>query len=146
MHALLAGVPTFTGIQLATMHPEFVTALETRLRAERSELIERVRRHLHASDDPRQFALANHLNDVGDWTLADLMGDLDIAMLGHELSGLRDIDEALKRMASGTYGICSDCGRPISQERLTAQPAARLCLPCKELFERRRGIVSRVPL
>jgi len=116
---------------------------ETRLILERKALLARIEEQLHSSDDPKQLALANRLAQIGDWALADLQGEIDIALLGHELSGVREIDAELRRIARGTYGVCADCGKPIDFRRLNAQPAARLCLACKEAFEKRRGIVSR---
>lgn len=116
--------------------------LEMRLIQERKALLARIEKQLHESDDPKQFGLANRLSEIGDWTLADLQGEIDVALLSHELSELREIDAALKRIVRGSYGICSDCGKPIDLKRLNAQPAARLCLACKEAFEKRRGIVS----
>jgi DnaK suppressor protein len=44
---------------------------------------------------------------------------------------LEDIDEALRNIESGTYGICTSCGEPIDRERLEAVPYAQLCLKCK---------------
>ena len=38
---------------------------------------------------------------------------------------LRDIDDALRRLDDGTYGLCVVCGRPIPDERLEANPTAR---------------------
>lgn len=43
---------------------------------------------------------------------------------------LKDILEALKRMESGTYGICENCNQEISPDRLRANPAARTCIKC----------------
>lgn len=37
---------------------------------------------------------------------------------------LREVARALKRIAEGTYGACASCGKPISDERLRANPAA----------------------
>jgi len=45
----------------------------------------------------------------------------------------RDLDEiaaARKRVATGAYGVCERCGRPIAPERLEARPAARTCVTC----------------
>jgi RNA polymerase-binding protein DksA len=124
------------------MEPQNVSKFEARLRQERAVLLDRIRRQLHRSDDPELLALADQLSREDGWATADLQSDIDIAMLGQEFSGLRDIDEALKRIAKGDYGICKDCGQPIDVKRLNAQPAARVCLACKEAFEKRRGIVS----
>jgi DnaK suppressor protein len=54
-----------------------------------------------------------------------------IAVVETLRSNLRDVDIALMRLASGEYGICERCGRPIAPERLEAIPWARLCIECK---------------
>jgi DnaK suppressor protein len=43
---------------------------------------------------------------------------------------LGDVDDALARVADGSYGTCESCGRPIAAERLAARPAARTCIAC----------------
>ena len=43
---------------------------------------------------------------------------------------LKEVNEALNRIAKGQYGICGNCGKNISQERLAVSPEARLCLDC----------------
>jgi DnaK suppressor protein len=50
---------------------------------------------------------------------------------------LRSIDTALRRMAEGRYGACSDCGEPIGLQRLLAQPHALRCAACQRAYERR---------
>ncbi len=44
---------------------------------------------------------------------------------------LRQIDDALDRLMAGAYGRCSDCGNVMEEKRLTADPAASLCLSCQ---------------
>jgi RNA polymerase-binding protein DksA len=54
---------------------------------------------------------------------------------------LLEINEGLRRIARGEYGVCESCGNPILRARLEAMPTARLCLSCKEKEERAaRGI------
>jgi RNA polymerase-binding transcription factor DksA len=43
---------------------------------------------------------------------------------------LREIEDALKRIADGTYGICVSCGGPVPKARLEVVPHARLCMKC----------------
>ena len=45
---------------------------------------------------------------------------------------LQAIEGALRRIDEGTYGVCRDCGDPISEARLTAIPWTRSCISCKE--------------
>jgi len=49
---------------------------------------------------------------------------------------LLEINEALRRLYRGEYGVCESCGKPIARARLEAMPYARLCVACKELEER----------
>jgi len=45
---------------------------------------------------------------------------------------LQAIDEAIARLEKGTYGVCRDCGEPVSPARLNAIPWTRVCIACKE--------------
>ncbi|MEI6667640.1 MAG: TraR/DksA family transcriptional regulator [Acidobacteriota bacterium] len=45
---------------------------------------------------------------------------------------LQAIDEAVVRLEKGTYGLCRDCGEPVSSARLNAIPWTRVCITCKE--------------
>jgi DnaK suppressor protein len=49
---------------------------------------------------------------------------------------LEQINDALRRMEAGTYGLCESCGRPIEAARLEALPYATLCLADKQRDER----------
>ena len=40
------------------------------------------------------------------------------------------LEQAAARMESGTYGVCTRCGRPIASERLEAIPDATTCVTC----------------
>ncbi|OGU30510.1 MAG: hypothetical protein A2X67_06915 [Ignavibacteria bacterium GWA2_55_11] len=44
---------------------------------------------------------------------------------------LNYLDDALKRIETGTYGFCTDCGKLIEKERLEAVPHAQQCVQCK---------------
>ena len=48
--------------------------------------------------------------------------------LDREYTELEEVQDALKRIDAGTYGICEICGRPIEPARLEAVPWARYCL------------------
>ena len=48
---------------------------------------------------------------------------------------LQRIDEALARLAAGTYGVCVACGEPIAPARLQAEPASARCQPCQRRYE-----------
>ena len=49
---------------------------------------------------------------------------------------IREIDEALARVATGAYGVCIDCAAGIPDERLAARPQAARCIACQRRAER----------
>jgi DnaK suppressor protein len=52
---------------------------------------------------------------------------------------LYHINEALRRIRKGEYGICQNCGKQIQKARLEAVPHARLCIDCKEREEEEKS-------
>lgn len=59
--------------------------------------------------------------------------ELDYGLTENEEDLLREIDAALERIEAGTYGTCSNCGKPIGEERLEALPWTDLCIDCAKL-------------
>ena len=52
------------------------------------------------------------------------------------------MQEAIKRIDDGTFGICEACGGPISEKRLMARPVTTDCIDCKtkqEKLEKLKG-------
>jgi DnaK suppressor protein len=47
---------------------------------------------------------------------------------------LREVEEALRRVQEGSYGICQECEEPISPKRLQALPWAKFCVRCQEML------------
>ena len=47
------------------------------------------------------------------------------------------VEDALRRIRTGGYGLCEECGRRIHPKRLDAIPWAALCLRCQELEDRK---------
>jgi len=71
--------------------------------------------------------------------LDDLVIHVDVALAEIGAASLNAIEEALRRLAEGTYEICTDCGRAIGSSRLGALPFAIRCLRCQEAKESRRA-------
>ena len=49
---------------------------------------------------------------------------------------LEEVDAALRRLVLGTYGTCDACGRALGNQRLLAEPEARLCWRCADPEDR----------
>jgi RNA polymerase-binding protein DksA len=75
----------------------------------------------------------NHLGDAASGTL-DRTIDYSLEENSEQL--LVQINAALERIEAGTYGSCTNCGKPIAEERLEAMPWANLCIDCQRERER----------
>ncbi len=53
------------------------------------------------------------------------------------------VEEALRRLATGEYGRCIECGQHIALARLCALPFAVRCLVCQERLEREKETAGR---
>ncbi len=61
----------------------------------------------------------------------------EISLANGILDRLSQVEHALDRLSSGTYGSCERCGNPIPHARLEAFPSVTLCVSCKQHEERR---------
>jgi RNA polymerase-binding transcription factor DksA len=52
------------------------------------------------------------------------------ALRAQAVAHLSDLDQALMRVTSGTYGTCNICGQAIDVERLSALPVTESCTAC----------------
>jgi RNA polymerase-binding transcription factor len=117
------------------------------------ERLEHMRTTLRAELAADVSTLAQDLEAKGEDTTpsqhpADVASDLYAReeLLADELTLERDliaVDEALGRIADGTYGICADCGNEIALERLEARPQAVRCISCQRTLDRRGRSLSR---
>lgn len=73
--------------------------------------------------------------DATDRAAAASIASLVSRLAGQDKRELDEVAEALRRLASGAYGICESCREPIALPRLRAVPAARFCLVCQKVEE-----------
>ena len=75
------------------------------------------------------------INDELDY--AELVSDsfTEGMIANHQLDELRQIEESLKKIDAGTYGICDMCGVVIPLGRLKAKPFAKFCTECRTVYE-----------
>lgn len=71
----------------------------------------------------------------------------EYALKDRERRSIVELIDALKRIDEGSYGICEECGKAISEKRLQAAPAATLCIECKAEAEKRERVekIRRTP-
>ena len=99
---------------------------------------------LRASLEEERAKLLNQLADLGEGPGGSLAFDQNFAdssqvtaeraevdaLVNSIRDSLAEVEHALAKFESGTYGVCEGCGQPISPARLEAKPAAVYCINC----------------
>ena len=111
---------------------QFLKEMQEMLLKMREELLEDVTRSVKEE--------SNHLRfDVGDFydhASEDRQRELALTLSNRERDKLMLIEQALKRVEEGTYGICEVTGEKIGEERLRALPFTMLSVEAQEEIER----------
>jgi DnaK suppressor protein len=114
-------------------------SFESNLRARSQQLRTEIRDTLLRADAEQYAHIAGEVHDAEEDALADLLVDVNLAEISRDVQEFRDIDAALQRIATRTYGVCIQCGELIDGARLNAYPTAKRCLPCQRLYDRSKG-------
>jgi len=122
--------------------PAALEELRTALLSRQVELRQRIadlRRSEQGAVDQPEDATYNDPSDSGDSSV-DLQDQEDTSeALGALRAQLAEVEHALKKFATGTYGICERCGRPIPLARLRVLPEARYDVEYEEDVEAGRA-------
>jgi len=98
----------------------------------------------HISEDTLKKSQKDASGDISGYTyhMADVATDtydreFSLGLASNDRELLYELDDAMKKIEEGTFGICEECKSVISQTRLKAVPYARLCVKCQEKKEKR---------
>jgi DnaK suppressor protein len=108
------------------MNETILREIADELQRERRVLVNEVNETdeaFHTITETRQPERNEEAQQERDWIT---MGPLE----DQQQRQLAEIDAALARIESGTYGACEECGRQIEEERLRAVPTTQLCAEC----------------
>ena len=99
----------------------------------------------HLEKDTLNLSQRDASGDLSGYSLhmADIATDnfdreFNLGLASNEQQTLNQIDEALRKMDEGRYGICETCDKVISQKRLVAVPYARFCIKCQSEEEKKK--------
>jgi DnaK suppressor protein len=121
------------------MKPGISDTFTQQLQQMRSDVLAQLRAQRGGKIGRAEASAEARANESDDWATADAERDLSIALEERESAELIAIDEALKRIADGSYGLCTDCGVSIATARLHASPTALRCVSCEEKSEKTQG-------
>lgn len=80
--------------------------------------------------------------EFGDSGMAEFDRDMAMGLLKREEDALYEIDAAIRRIVTSSYGICEDTGNPIPEARLRAIPWTRYTLEAQERIEQEDATAS----
>jgi DnaK suppressor protein len=112
---------------------------ESQLEAFRKLLIEKrenVVQRARATMEKDMTVDSSDLPDEMDLASSEYMQAFTFRLRGRDRFFLQKIDKALQKIEDGEFGLCEDCGEPISPKRLEARPETEFCIRCKEDQER----------
>ena len=83
---------------------------------------------------PLQASMENNTRqgDMADQASGNNEVHIQLKLKATDAKILQAIEEALRRIDAGNYGVCRDCGEMIAEPRLNAIPWTRVCITCKE--------------
>jgi RNA polymerase-binding transcription factor DksA len=131
-------------MKAAEMKP-FKEALETmraRLRGDVSTMADAALRKTRAEASGDLSSMPIHMADLGSDAYEQ---EFTLSLMATEEGTLEQVEHALDRIRSRTYGACEDCGGVIAKKRLEAIPFAALCIRCAEKQENPSGSRPRQP-
>ncbi|MCQ2576450.1 MAG: TraR/DksA C4-type zinc finger protein [Treponema sp.] len=116
------------------MEQAFIDEIKGKLLEQRKDIV--------AALNVQNDDMKNLVKPVETGDEADVASDvIDRALLNalsaQDTQRLQLIDAALDRINQGKFGVCLQCGKEISHERLNALPWAFLCINCANKAERR---------
>jgi DnaK suppressor protein len=100
------------------------------LQKKQAELARAIRAH------SSQMGLSECENELIDRVQAMNRREEAVTMLNTLTRTLAQVHAGLAALQEGSYGICAECGDPISSRRLNAIPWASHCIQCQEDMDR----------
>ena len=109
---------------------------------ERARLAAEIKSIAHdTSTSPREASgdLSGYTIHMADMAADTYERELSMNIVSSEQETLYQIDDALKRLDDGSFGVCLQCSQPITMSRLKAVPYASLCINCQRLKEQQKN-------
>lgn len=97
---------------------------------------EEVRRMVARSEQDGREANGGVTQDSGDQAASSYNKEFLFHQSDDNRRVLQLIDEALRRVSDGSYGLCVECQQDVQKKRLEAVPWARHCIECQEKQEK----------
>src|SRR5271154_46385 len=75
------------------------------------------------------------LADINDQATLESERSFELRIKDRERKLIGKVQDALRKIGDGTYGVCESCSEPIGVKRLLARPVTSFCINCKSEME-----------
>jgi len=100
-----------------------------------TERLALIKNNIQESRDSIDSLKNSECNDEFDYAEVSSDSFKEGIIANQQVKELEEIESALKRIQTGTYGVCEMCDEQIALGRLRAKPFAKYCTPCREIYE-----------
>lgn len=112
------------------MRKMFIKKIKTMLEDQRQEMLDKATNAKRIEID--------HSGDEVDAIQAGIILRAEEQIVAREKEKFNKIEDALKKIAEGSFGACAECEEPIAEQRLLINPTFHTCICCAEKLERLR--------
>jgi len=114
---------------------ESLIKIKTKLLA---QILNVEKENLRTSQKDASGDLSSYTIHMADVATDSYDREFSLSMASVEQKAVYEIDEALKRIDEGDYGLCLTCGKQIAKNRLKAVPFAKYCIACQSEEESKK--------
>jgi len=107
----------------------FLIKMQKMLETERTQIIDRL-----ANADPS----IDYDGDDTDIIQAKILSLANSQIVNRNKENLHRIENALRKIYDGSFGVCEECGEEIAEKRLVVNPGFITCIGCAEELEIQR--------
>ncbi|MGQ9471198.1 MAG: TraR/DksA family transcriptional regulator [Candidatus Aminicenantales bacterium] len=115
-----------------TLSKKDLQELKKMLLERKETILKKMRQYYEESQEVE----SNIAQDAVDRAESSYTKEFLLSLTDAEREQLSLINEALRRLARGNYGMCQSCGQPITKKRLEIVPWAPLCVECQQKKEK----------
>lgn len=121
------------------MGPEELSSWKEKLFLERDDLnttLQQQKATTAATSVEAAGDLSSHASHMADQGTDTMEREKAFLFISQKRQRLEEVDEALARIETGTFGVCGVCQENLPPRRLERLPTASLCVPCQEKQEK----------
>ena len=108
-------------------------SLRARLRGDLDQMTDEALRRSQPESSGNLSNVPLHMADVG---TENYDQEFTLGLIENEQTTLEQVQDALNRIGSGTFGNCEECGELIARQRLQYLPYVRHCILCARKLEK----------